>query len=306
MRELPDRLRGDELLVLNDTRVVPARLHGRKETGGRVELLCLGRARERPERLVALGRASNPLRAGTRIHLDGADAVALRVEARRDDGRLELTAPSAPDELEVFLERHGELPLPPYVEREAGPTAEDRERYQTVFAARPGSVAAPTAGLHLTEGLLAALRARGCEVATVTLHVGPGTFEPVRTAQLEAHRLHRERYEVPAEAAEAVRRARADGRPVLAVGTTVVRTLEAVAAAHGEVVADAGETELFIRPGWRFRVVDAMLTNFHLPRSSLLMLVCAFAGRQRVLDAYAEAVRRGYRFYSYGDGMLIR
>jgi len=311
---LPELVRGDELFVLNDTRVVPARLLGHKSTGGRVELLVMGPAG--PGLVRAMGRASKPIREGTRVDVAGHE---LTVREVLGDGVYLVALPSAglPAEgrekddadhhssLWAFLNAHGEVPLPPYITREAGPDADDVARYQTVFAERPGSVAAPTAGLHFTPGLLDALRARGCETATVTLHVGPGTFLPVRGDSLADHRMHAERYEVSEATCAAIHKARASGRPVVAVGTTVTRTLEGIVAAHGELVPGGGETSVFIRPGWRFGVVDELLTNFHLPRSTLLMLVSAFMGRERALGAYAEAIEAGYRFYSYGDGMWI-
>lgn len=304
---LPELIRGDELLVMNDTRVVRARLRGRKSTGGRVELLVLApEAIEGATTTVhAMGRANKPLRPGTTVQLDrGGQAV---VEDVLGEGHLSVRLATGGIPLWDYLERHGELPLPPYIERPDGPTEADRARYQTVFAAHEGSVAAPTAGLHLTEELLAALRSRGCETAFVTLHVGPGTFRPVRAETLDGHRMHSERYSVSAETARTVRAARAAGRPIVAVGTTTVRTLEAAAAAGGgELIATEGDTDLFIRPGFEFKVVDQLLTNFHLPRSTLLMLVAALTGRERLLDAYALAVDRGYRFYSYGDAMWIR
>ena len=304
VRQLHDHLDGDELLVLNETRVVPARLLGHKPTGGAVELLVLERSAERPDRVLALGRASRALRPGTPVQVGPAR---FEIVERLDDGHYVVALPPEADDLWSFLEAHGEVPLPPYIHREGPPGPEDAARYQTVFARHPGSVAAPTAGLHFTAQLLDGLRALGCAVTAVTLHVGPGTFLPVRAERLDDHEMHRERFEVPPAAAEALRGARADGRPVLAVGTTVVRTLEAVAAAHdGAIVPGAGTTDLFIAPGFPFQVVDRLLTNFHLPRSTLLMLVAAFAGRGRVLDAYAHAVRQGYRFFSYGDAMLIR
>lgn len=295
---LPDLVRGDELFVLNDTRVVPARLLGHKPTGGRVELLVMGP--EAPGLVRAMGRASKPIRVGTQVEVAG---HVLTVREVLGDG---VYLVALPGDLWAFLEAHGEVPLPPYITREAGPDAEDTARYQTVFAEHPGSVAAPTAGLHFTPELLEALRDRGCETTTVTLHVGPGTFLPVRGDSLAEHRMHAERYAVSEDACAAIREARAAGRPVVAVGTTVTRTLEGIAAMHGELVPGAGETSVFIRPGWRFLVVDQLLTNFHLPRSTLLMLVSALLGREQTLGAYAAAVAAGYRFYSYGDGMWIR
>lgn len=300
--DLPSLLRGDELIVLNDTRVVPARLRGRKESGGRVELLALHPEDEAT--FNAIGKASKGFAPGVAILLDAGPA--LRIEEVRSDGSLRVRQPAGVGLLEL-LEAAGEIPLPPYVARPDGPDAADRDRYQTVYARHPGAVAAPTAGLHFTPGLLADVHNKGCEVARVTLHVGPGTFAPVRAERVADHRMHHERWAIaPAEAA-LIEAARASGRPILAVGTTVVRTLESVAAAHdGHIVTGSGSTDIFIRPGFRFRVVDQLMTNFHLPGSTLIMLVSAFAGRERVLDAYRVAIDAGYRFYSYGDGMLIR
>jgi S-adenosylmethionine:tRNA ribosyltransferase-isomerase len=280
---LPELLRGDELLLINDARVVPARLVGAKPSGGRVEFLVLEPLEPGSPVVRAMGRSSKTLRAGTPVRLPLGDGG-----------------------LWAFLDAHGEIPLPPYIARPDGPTAEDTERYQTVFAAQPGSVAAPTAGLHFTDELLAALRARGCAFAPVTLHVGPGTFLPVRTERLDDHRMHRERYAIPEATAAAIADARATGRPILAVGTTVVRAVESAADPSGAVRAGEASTDIFIRPGHTFRVVDQLMTNFHLPGSTLLMLVSAFAGMKPVRDAYELAVRRGYRFFSYGDGMLLR
>jgi S-adenosylmethionine:tRNA ribosyltransferase-isomerase len=295
--ELPSRLRRGDLLVVNDTRVVPARLEGRLPSGGRVELLLLDGAD--PIRRRALARPAKKLRTGVELRLAG-DATA-RVEARGDGGLCELRF-SAP--VDGLLARHGEVPLPPYLGRPA--TADDREWYQTVYARAPGAVAAPTAGLHLTRELLAELAAAGIERADLTLHVGPGTFKPVTAERVEDHRLDAERYILTAETCRAVERARARGGRVVAVGTTVTRCLEAAAlrGGGGSPVAGSGETDLYIVPGYRFQVVDVLLTNFHLPRSTLLMLVAAFAGTARVLAAYREAIERGYRFYSYGDAML--
>jgi len=305
--DLPDLVRGDELLVFNDTRVVPARLRGHKDTGGRVELLALEPLGGRS--FLAMGRSSKGFTAGQPIHLEvaatpGAALTPLYIEDVREDGRVVVRLPEAVADLWELCDRAGEIPLPPYMERL--PHADDAVRYQTVFAREPGAVAAPTAGLHFTAELFAALTARGCDTAFVTLHVGPGTFAPVKVGRLADHRMHSERFVVPAVTADKVSQARRDGRPVLAVGTTVVRTLEAVAARHGEVIAGAGETDIFIREGFGFRVVDQLLTNFHLPGSTLLVLVSAFAGREPVLAAYRHAVASGYRFFSYGDGMLIR
>lgn len=307
INELPDLVRGDELLVFNDTRVVPARLRGHKDTGGRVELLALEPTG--PRSFLAMGRASKGFAVGQPIHLEvagvpGTTTAPLYIEDVREDGRVIVRLPEGVSDLWELCDRAGEVPLPPYMERL--PRADDAVRYQTVFAREPGAVAAPTAGLHFTPELLAALTARGCESAFVTLHVGPGTFAPVKVDRLADHRMHSERFIVPTVTADLIAQARRGGRPVLAVGTTVVRTLEAVAARHGEVVPGAGETDIFIREGFGFRVVDQLLTNFHLPGSTLLVLVSAFAGREPVLAAYRHAVVSGYRFFSYGDGMLVR
>jgi S-adenosylmethionine:tRNA ribosyltransferase-isomerase len=297
VRDLPRLLRSGDLLVLNDTRVIPARLYGRSAGGGKMEILLIEPMGGREwDALVKPGRRARP---GAHIEI-GADLTAEVVD-KREDGRHRLRF-SQP--VESHLDRLGHIPLPPYIHRPD--TSEDRERYQTVYARRPGAVAAPTAGLHFTEGLLWEIETVGVEIARVTLHVGVGTFKPVSAERIEEHRMERERYEIGEETAEAVRRAREAGRRIVAVGTTVVRTLEGAAlAGDGEVRAGSGATDLFIAPGFRFQVVDALLTNFHLPRSTLLMLVSAFAGRERVLNAYGEAIREGYRFYSYGDAMLL-
>ncbi len=301
---LPELLRGDELLLINDARVVPARLVGTKPSGGRVELLVLEPSASRPDVVRAMGRASKALRATTPVHI--APGVTAEILDSLGDGLYDVRLPLGDAGLWAFLDAHGELPLPPYIARPDGPRPGDAERYQTVFAARPGSVAAPTAGLHFTDALLAAIRARGCALASVTLHVGPGTFLPVRTERLADHRMHRERYAIPDATAAAIAGARAAGRPILAVGTTVVRAVESAADPAGAVRPGDGSTDIFIRPGHTFRVVDQLMTNFHLPGSTLLMLVAAFAGLQPTRDAYEAAVRRGYRFFSYGDGMLLR
>lgn len=305
--DLPSILRGDELLVFNDTRVVPARVRGQKDSGGRFELLVLEATPGRSA-FVAMGRASKGFAVGQRLFPAATPGAApLVVDEVLPEGRVVVALPASAPPLWEWLEQVGELPLPPYIERPEGPTREDGERYQTVFAAHPGSVAAPTAGLHFDDDLLAAIARRGCETARVTLHVGPGTFAPVRTDDLSAHVMHRERYEVSEAASAAIATARRDGRPLLAVGTTVVRTLEAVAARHdGTIPPEQGATDIFIREGHAFRAVDQLITNFHLPRSTLLVLVSAFAGRHVMLGAYNDAVARRYRFFSYGDGMLLR
>ena len=300
VRDLPECLQRGDLLVVNDTRVIAARLIGTKPSGGRVEIL-LERALEARQALAQLS-ASKPIRAGLVVETAGG---AVRVLAREGElWRTELPAPAV-----EFFERFGEVPLPPYIRR--APRAGDRERYQSIFARAPGAVAAPTASLHFDEALTAALDARGVRRVCVTLHVGAGTFQPLRSDEVAAHVLHPERAHVGAEACEAIARTRAAGGRVIAVGTTVVRALESAALAAGDggqapaVAPWQGETRLFITPGFQFRVCDVLLTNFHLPESTLLMLVCAFAGRRAVLDAYAHAVRARYRFFSYGDAMLL-
>jgi S-adenosylmethionine:tRNA ribosyltransferase-isomerase len=292
--DLVQLLAPGDLLVCNDTRVLPARLVGRKPTGGRVELML-----ERvlaPRRVLAQLRASHLPKAGGDVELPG--GARARV-ARRAGALFELELDR---DAAALLAAHGEVPLPPYIER--APDAADRERYQTVFARAPGAVAAPTAGLHFDAELIAALEARGIERAFLTLHVGAGTFAPVRTERVEDHELHEEWLRVPPEVCAAVERCRRRGGRVVAVGTTSVRALE-TAARSGGLEPFEGESRLFIYPGFPFRVVDAMVTNFHLPESSLLMLVAAFAGREATLAAYRHAVARRYRFFSYGDAMLV-
>ncbi len=292
--ELPELLRPGDLLVCNDTRVLPARLMGRKATGGRIELLL-----ERvvaPRRALVQLRASHAPQVGTALELPGGASATV-------EGRAESFYELAFDcDVVPLLEQHGEVPLPPYIARAADDA--DRERYQTVFAKAPGAVAAPTAGLHFNESLLREIEARGVESAFLTLHVGAGTFAPVRAERVEDHVLHSEWLEVTAATCDAVERCRARGGRVVAIGTTTVRALE-TAASNGKLAPFAGESRLFIYPGFEFRVVDAMVTNFHLPESSLLMLVAAFAGRDSTLAAYRHAVEQRYRFFSYGDAMFI-
>jgi S-adenosylmethionine:tRNA ribosyltransferase-isomerase len=311
-RRIPDLLdtfEAGDVLVINDTRVIKARLHGRKASGGRVEILierALG-----AYRALALLRTSHVPRPGTplRFHPAGAardahDACAehrgfaATVQGRQGD----LFEIEFADPLDTVLESAGEIPLPPYIRH--APAAADADRYQTVYAREPGAVAAPTAGLHLGPGLLEALRGRGVHVAPITLHVGAGTFQPVRAERLADHRMHAERYSVPEPTAARINAARAAGRRIVAVGTTSVRALES-STREGAVLPGAGETRLFILPGFRFQVVDRLLTNFHLPGSTLLMLVCAFAGTERIRAAYRHAVQERYRFFSYGDAMLL-
>jgi S-adenosylmethionine:tRNA ribosyltransferase-isomerase len=301
VRELWRWLRAGDLLVGNASWVRPARLRGRKASGGAAGALILGALGAPPGHYRALLRCAGRLREGQKFHFGAADSGEIDAElAALGDGG-EVTLAFSP---EVSPYAIGEMPLPPYIRRER-PDPADRDRYQTVFACQPGSVAAPTAGLHLTGPLLGDLRNRGISWAEVILHVGPGTFRPLRRQDLSTGRLHSEEFDLPAATAEAVARTRAEGGRVVAVGTTTTRVLETCANGDGLVDPKQGETDLFVRPGHRFRVVDALLTNFHLPRSSLLLLVAAFAGRERVLDAYAEAIAKGYRFYSYGDAMLI-
>jgi len=304
--DLPDLLVSGDLLVLNDTRVIPARLRGRKPTGGRVEVLLVERAGGPDERPLwrCLLDAARPPAPGSRILF--AEPLEAEVVTRSTEGWTLRFGDGGPQPQRT-IERIGRVPLPPYIRRSDDDArhASDRVSYQTVYARVPGAVAAPTAGLHFTPAMLDRLAARGVGLAGVTLHVGPGTFLPVRAARVEEHRMHEERFVLPTATAEAVAAARGAGRRVIAVGTTVVRTLEHRARGDGTVEPGEGSCGLFILPGHHFRVVDAMLTNFHLPRSTLLMLISAFAGRERILRCYAEAVRRGYRFYSYGDAMMI-
>jgi S-adenosylmethionine:tRNA ribosyltransferase-isomerase len=325
---LPDLLRGDELIVVNNARVIPARLFGRRE-GVRSEIPGRNRRSAReflsseievlltrqvtPDEWEALVRPGRKIRVGERVEF-GDGELSAEVISRGEYGlrRIRLTAKG---NVTQAIERLGHVPLPPYISREDEPA--DRERYQTIFADHPGSVAAPTAGLHFSPAILEKLRQRGIEMASITLDVGLGTFQPIHEKEIEQHQIHSERYEIPAAAADAICKARRDGRPILAVGTTVVRTLEDAAeksaARHGEkwdpakslVEPGAAEAGIFIKPGHTFRVVNQLLTNFHLPQSTLLILVCAFAGREFVLRAYRHAVDARYRFYSYGDCMWI-
>ena len=295
-RDLPDCVQPGDLLVFNDTRVIKARLHGVKDTGGRVEVL-IERVLDDREALAQVSASHSP-KPGSRLTLAGSivaevlgrEGEFFRLRFAGDTGVLEI------------LERHGELPLPPYIGRAA--QAQDESRYQTVYARHAGAVAAPTAGLHFTEGMIADLEAMGVLVRRITLHVGAGTFQPVRVHDLAEHRMHSERFEVPAEVADTISQVRAGGGRVIAVGTTSIRALES-AAAGGILRACSGETRLFITPGFEFKVVDALLTNFHLPRSTLLMLVSAFGGTETIRRAYAHAIEARYRFFSYGDAMFI-
>ena len=297
--ELAGLFREGDLLVLNDTRVIPARLNGAKESGGRVELFLVRKLMQPGEVWQCLIRSSKPPRPGTVIRLAGEMAASLE---RRGEGETWEVSFSPEKGFEEWLERTGSMPLPPYIKRAAG--EHDRERYQTVFSREKGAVAAPTAGLHFTGELLQAIGNRGVEIVTLTLHVGLGTFLPVRVDDPRQHRMHREYFRIPEETAAAVSRRSCGGR-VVAVGTTTTRALEQAAMEDGTIRAGAGEADIFIYPGYAFKVVDALITNFHLPESTLLMLVSAFAGKELLFRAYAEAVQRRFRFYSYGDAMMI-
>lgn len=306
-RDLGDYLRPGDLLVVNDTRVLPWRLRGSRATGGGCECLILRRDGAVGEGFV---KPSKKLHVGDVLAMEGG-VVRLTLTADLGAGRWRFDlAPGAPfDDLDAALDAGGRAPLPPYIRRpgieDAAVVAADRERYQTVFASSPGAVAAPTAGLHFTPELLAQLEDQGVERATVTLHVGEGTFAPMRTEVVEEHRMHGEVYDLPAATAAAITRTRARGGRVVAVGTTSCRTLETCARADRTVDPGAGTSELFLYPGSEFRVVDALVTNFHLPQSTLIMLVAAFAGHEETLALYRDAIERGYRFYSFGDAMLL-
>lgn len=289
-----------DVLVLNDTRVFPARLFGRKSTGGRVELLLVRRLSE-DEQWLCMLRSSKQPRPGMKILVDdGLEATAVE----REGDRYWRVRFCCSGDFFARVEAIGHMPLPPYIRREDGES--DRSRYQTVFARENGSVAAPTAGLHFTDRVFERLRAKGVDIRFLTLHVGPGTFLPVQVDDIAEHRMHSEIFTVPAETAEAVNRARAENRRVIAVGTTTTRTLEYFVDGQGRLKSGTGESDLFIYPGFEFRIIDALVTNFHLPKSTLLMLVCAFGGRDFVLDAYQRAIAESFRFYSYGDCMLIK
>jgi S-adenosylmethionine:tRNA ribosyltransferase-isomerase len=320
-RDFPDLLQPDDLVVLNNTRVFPARLYGsrggakaqpvsprnpaaREFLRGRVEVLLTKQISETPNEWECLVRPGRKIGVGEQLFFGDSNDLQAQVTDRGSFGERRIRFAPAEDFFGT-VEKLGHVPLPPYIARED--QAADRDRYQTVYARERGSVAAPTAGLHFTPEILERMRLGGIEIVYVTLHVGLGTFQPVRVEQVEDHRLHQEAYSISAETAEAINRARAQQRRIVAVGTTTVRTLEYAASQSrdGRLVAGTGEADLFIYPGYSFHVVGAMLTNFHLPQSTLLMLVCAFAGRERVLPAYKHAVETGYRFYSYGDCMFV-
>lgn len=303
--DLPRYLRRGDVLVLNETRVIAARLRGRRVPGGgRAELLLLhptdaSRYDAAALRWIALAKPARRLHPGSRIAFEGGgEATILRALGK---GAVDV-AFAVGENFDAFLTRAGRLPLPPYVRNES---AEAQARYQTVFARVPGSVAAPTASLHFTAELLERIAAGGVEIIRLTLDVGIGTFRPIVTDRIDDHAMHAETFAISSETAAAIERARAEGRRVIAAGTTVVRALEGCAASCGRIVAGEGRTDLFITPGFAFRIVDVMITNFHLPQSSLLVLVSAFAGRERILRAYAAAIERGYRFFSFGDAMLL-
>ena len=322
-RDFPELLRPDDLVVFNNTRVFPARLYGRRSGSkaqplstqnpasrdflqGRVEVLLTKQISQEPNEWECLVRPGRKIGVGERLHFGGEDPaksdLVAEVVARGDFGERRIRFDPTPDFF-AAVERLGHVPLPPYISRED--RGSDRERYQTVYARERGSVAAPTAGLHFTPEILARLKQRGIESAEITLHVGLGTFQPVREEIVEQHKLHSERYEISEEAAGKINHALEQKRRIVAIGTTTVRTLEFAARLTGRVQAGSGESDLFIYPGFEFRVVSALLTNFHLPQSTLLMLVCALGGTDRVLAAYRHAVEQRYRFYSYGDCMLV-
>jgi S-adenosylmethionine:tRNA ribosyltransferase-isomerase len=299
-RNISSYLKQGDLLVMNDTRVIPARILGIKESGGKAEIFLVRRESCREERWVCLLRASKKFIVGQVILLAN-DMVATTCS--RPDAETWLIEFSGPEPFNIWLEREGHIPLPPYLQRSDNES--DRERYQTVFSKTPGAVAAPTAGLHFTSELISKLELYGIKIAYLTLHTGLGTFQPVRVDNVEDHRIHTERYSIPTATAEAVYTTKAQGGRIIAVGTTTTRTLEYATDNMGNVVAGTGEADIFIYPGYSFKVVDGLITNFHLPESTLLMLVSAFAGSGNVLNAYYEAIRRRFRFYSYGDAMLI-
>lgn len=299
--ELGNFLDPGDVLVLNDTRVFPARLHGVKESGGKVEVLLLERFPDKRSLWIALINAAKKPRVGSRLIFAGVTAEVIGDIGR---GRFGLEFHHSGD-FDAQLAAIGEPPLPPYVRRRRAAAGLDWQRYQTIYAAHPGAIAAPTAGFHFTPELLDRLDAQGVHRALLTLHVGPGTFEPIRSEKVESHRMEGERYVLPAEAASKIQRAKDAGRRVVAVGSTTTRTLEWVALQKGKVEEDEGIARLFIRPGDRFRVIDALITNFHLPRSTPLLIVTALAGLELIRKAYAEAIQKRYRFYSYGDAMLI-
>jgi S-adenosylmethionine:tRNA ribosyltransferase-isomerase len=299
-KNLAGYLAPGDLLVMNDTRVMPARLFGIKESGGKVEIFLVRRDTGIEERWSCLLRASKKFREGQVILLEKNMVATVCSRLDTESWLIEF---SGPEPFDVWIEREGHMPLPPYLQR--ADDILDRERYQTVFSKTLGAVAAPTAGLHFTQELLAELKKNGIETAHLTLHTGLGTFQPVRVERVEDHQIHTEQYSIPEATVDAIRSTKARGGRVVAVGTTTTRTLEYAADNDGNIIAGDGEADIFIYPGYIFKVVDALITNFHLPESTLLMLVSAFAGSDYVRDAYREAIRQGFKFYSYGDAMLI-
>jgi len=312
VRALPEQLRPGDLLVVNDTRVIPARLFGRTAADGGIELLLIRPLKVAPRdhngsqgevSWLCLGKPARRLRLGAELRFP--ENVRATVADAQGEGRYRVTFHDGAN-VGALMDRYGEVPLPPYIRRPDGPLPLDQTRYQTIFASQAGAIAAPTAGLHFTENLFAVLRGRGIDIATLTLHVGPGTFLPVRCADPQRHVMDPEWCNIPEDTAARMRRVKAAGGRVVAVGTTTTRALESAAACDGTVLPGTRWADRFIVPGYPFRVVDALFTNFHLPGSPLLLLVSAFAGRQRILDAYVTAIRHRYRFYSYGDAMLIQ
>lgn len=300
--EIVDAFRSGDVLVINDTQVIPARLFGRKASGGQVEVLLVRRCRDEAsgQDWLCMTRSSKPLTAGTRLIFDA--RLTAEVLQAGDDYLRRVRFDCQGDFWQV-VDEIGHLPLPPYIKRPDTPS--DRSRYQTVFAREKGAVAAPTAGLHFTAEIIEQIRAKGVKICNLTLHVGPGTFLPVRVEDVRQHKMHAEYYSIPAATAQTINQARAGGGRVFAVGTTVTRALETAAGDNGLLKAGDGDSEIFIIPGYRFKIVDALITNFHLPKSTLLMLVSAFAGRELMLRAYNQAVGEKFRFFSYGDCMLI-
>jgi len=298
--EIPGFFRAGDLLVVNDTRVIPARLFGTKESGGRIELFLVRRRAGEDELWSCMARCSKPPRPGSKVLLPAGGECRI---VERGEDELWLAEFRVPGRFDEWLEEAGRIPLPPYIHRED--ETSDRERYQTVFARVRGAVAAPTAGLHFTPQLMERLKGRGVESAALTLHVGLGTFMPIRSEDPREHRIHRERYEIPEATAQAVAAARKRGGRVIALGTPTTRALEHAARADGTLPVGEGEADIFIYPGYRFKVIDGLITNFHLPKSTLLLLVSAFAGKELLMEAYREAVERRFRFYSYGDAMFI-
>jgi len=305
-QDIYEFLRPSDLLVINNTQVIPARLRGKKDTGGKVELLIsdYGEDSGRPVRereMTCLVKTSKSPKPGSMLFFE--EGLSAEIITYRDG--ISSVKFSCPGDFEETLYRIGEVPLPPYIKRDTDAPCDDRAAYQTVYASQKGAVAAPTAGLHFSEPLLEKIRSKGVKAVAITLHVGYGTFLPVRVSDIREHRIHAEWYSVSETAADAVNRTKAEGGRVVAVGTTGVRTLEYVSDSEGKIRKGSGKCDLFIYPGYIFKITDAMITNFHLPESTLLMLVSAFAGRENLLKAYKEAVSQGYRFYSYGDAMFI-